>query len=106
MLKEDLFRMRDAIDQYYADKNKWPSRLDDLVSDGYIREVPIDPITKSKDTWQAVNAEPNVNDATAEPRHLRREERIGRRPRWTAPATPTGTDDAGSKPTGFERAAR
>jgi len=67
VLKEDLFRMRDAIDQYYADRNKYPSSLDDLVSDGYLREVPIDPMTQSKDSWQPVNAEANVNDATAEP---------------------------------------
>ena len=51
-LKENLFRMRDAMDQFYADKNKWPSDLAELVSEGYIREVPTDPITKSKDTWQ------------------------------------------------------
>ena len=67
VLKEDLFRMRDAIDQYYADKMKYPSGLDDLVTDGYLREIPVDPFTNSKDTWQAVNAEPNVNDATAQP---------------------------------------
>ena len=67
VLKEDLFRMRDAIDQYYADKNKYPASLDDLVSDGYLREIPIDPITQSKDTWQPVNAEANVNDTTAMP---------------------------------------
>lgn len=67
VLKEDLFRMRDAIDQYYADKNKYPSSLDDLVSDGYLREIPVDPLTQSKDTWQTVNAEANVNDTTAIP---------------------------------------
>jgi len=67
VLKEDLFRMRDAIDQYYADRNKYPASLDDLVSEGYLREVPIDPMTQSKDTWQPVNAEANVNDTTAEP---------------------------------------
>ncbi|MCC7034971.1 MAG: general secretion pathway protein GspG [Acidobacteria bacterium] len=67
VLKEDLFRMRDAIDQYYADKSKYPSSLDDLVTDGYLREIPVDPITQSKDTWQVVNQEPNVNDATAQP---------------------------------------
>ncbi len=67
VLKEDLFRMRDAIDQYYADRNKYPASLDDLVSEGYMREVPIDPMTQSKDTWQPVNAEANVNDTTAEP---------------------------------------
>jgi general secretion pathway protein G len=67
VLKEDLFRMRDAIDQYYADRNKYPSSLDDLVSEGYLREVPIDPMTQSKDTWQPINAEANVNDTTPEP---------------------------------------
>jgi general secretion pathway protein G len=67
VLKEDLFRMRDAIDQYYADKNKYPSSLEDLVTDGYLREIPVDPFTNSKDTWQPVNAEANVTDTTAQP---------------------------------------
>jgi len=67
VLKEDLFRMRDAIDQYYADRNKYPSSLDDLVSDGYLREIPIDPMTQSKDTWQTVNAEAGVNDTSPIP---------------------------------------
>ncbi len=62
MLKENLFRMRDAIDQFYADKTKYPAGLDDLVSEGYIREVPKDPITKSKDTWQTTAAEPDANN--------------------------------------------
>jgi general secretion pathway protein G len=62
VLKEDLFRMRDAMDQYYADKNKWPSDLADLVSSGYIREIPNDPITGSKDTWQTKAAEPDPNN--------------------------------------------
>src|SRR5688500_16340757 len=66
-LKEDLFRMRDAIDQYYADKNKYPSNLEDLVSDGYLREIPKDPITDSADTWQTENAEPDPSNAAAEP---------------------------------------
>jgi general secretion pathway protein G len=67
VLKEDLFRMRDAIDQYYADKSKYPSSLEDLVSEGYLREIPVDPMTQSRDTWQPVNAEANMNDVTAEP---------------------------------------
>lgn len=62
VLKENLFRLRDAIDQYYADKTKYPSGLDDLVSEGYIREVPVDPMTKSKDTWQTTPAEPDANN--------------------------------------------
>jgi general secretion pathway protein G len=67
VLKEDLFRMRDAIDQYYADKNKYPASLQDLVSEGYLREIPKDPITDSADTWQTENAEPDPNNVSAEP---------------------------------------
>ena len=62
VLKENLFRMRDAMDQFYADKNKWPADLAELVSEGYIREVPTDPITKSKDTWQTTQAQPDANN--------------------------------------------
>jgi general secretion pathway protein G len=61
-LKENLFRMRDAMDQFYADKNKWPADLAELVSEGYIREIPVDPTTKSKDTWQTKAAEPDANN--------------------------------------------
>jgi len=64
-LKEDLFRMRDAMDQFYADKNKWPSDLAELVSEGYIRELPEDPMTSSKDTWQTENAEPDPNNPSS-----------------------------------------
>jgi general secretion pathway protein G len=67
VLRTDLFRMRDAIDQYYADKNKYPSSLDSLVSDGYMRKIPEDPITKSADTWQTEPAEPDPSNPTAEP---------------------------------------
>jgi general secretion pathway protein G len=67
VLKTDLFRMRDAIDQYYADKNKYPASLDALVTDGYLRKIPEDPITKSADTWQTVPAEPDPANPTAEP---------------------------------------
>ena len=66
VLKTDLFQMRDAIDQYYADKNQWPSTLDALVSEGYLRKLPEDPFTKSATTWQTVPAEPDPNNPTAE----------------------------------------
>src|SRR5580765_4728785 len=65
-LKDDLFKMRDAIDQYYADKNQWPSALDALVSEGYLRKLPEDPFTKSASTWQTVPAEPDPNNPSAE----------------------------------------
>ena len=66
VLKEDLFRLRDAIDQYYADKGQYPGTLEALVSDGYVRKIPEDPFTKSNTSWQAVPAEPDPNNPIAE----------------------------------------
>jgi general secretion pathway protein G len=66
VLKENLFRMRDAIDQYYADKQRYPASLQDLVSDGYLRAIPEDPMTQSADTWQTILAEPDPNNPTGE----------------------------------------
>jgi general secretion pathway protein G len=66
-LRTDLFRMRDAIDQYYADKAKYPASLDALVSDGYMRQIPRDPITQSSDTWQTVPAEPEPGNTSTDP---------------------------------------
>ena len=51
-LKEDLHVMRNAIDTYTMDKNKAPQSLDDLVQSGYLKDIPVDPMTHSKDTWQ------------------------------------------------------
>ena len=62
VLKEDLFRMRDAIDQFYADKNEYPDSLESLVTDGYLRNVPEDPLTGSTSTWQTIEAEPSLDD--------------------------------------------
>ncbi|MEO7190808.1 MAG: type II secretion system protein [Vicinamibacterales bacterium] len=56
-LRSDLYLMRDAIDQYYADKAKYPESLDVLVSEHYLRTVPKDPITNATDTWQTVAAD-------------------------------------------------
>jgi len=59
--------MRDAIDQYYADKNQYPSGLDALVSEGYMRAVPKDPFTNSTSSWQTVPSEPDAANPTALP---------------------------------------
>src|SRR5947207_5032980 len=66
VLRDDLFKIRDAIDQYYADKNQYPESLDALVSEGYIRAVPKDPITKSESTWQTTPSEPDPSNPTAQ----------------------------------------
>lgn len=51
VLKEDLHVLRNAIDSYTADKQKAPQSLDDLVQEGYLKSIPEDPMTHSKDTW-------------------------------------------------------
>ena len=51
VLKEDLQVLRAAIDSYTMDKQKAPQSLDDLIQDGYLREIPQDPMTHSKETW-------------------------------------------------------
>ncbi len=53
-LKEDLFILRDVIDQYYADNAKYPQALNDLVERRYLRRIPKDPITGSAETWALV----------------------------------------------------
>ena len=57
VLKEDLFRLRDAIDQYFADRSEYPASLEALVSGQYLRSVPEDPFTASNTTWQTIMAE-------------------------------------------------
>jgi len=52
VLHDDLFQLRSLIDQYTLDKQQAPQSLDDLVSAGYLRALPVDPITHSSTTWQ------------------------------------------------------
>jgi general secretion pathway protein G len=56
VLKEDLYRFRDLIDQYYADKGRYPASLEALVEDGYLRQIPNDPMTGAAN-WVIVAAE-------------------------------------------------
>ena len=64
-LREDLFQMRKAIDEYYADKQKYPSSLDALVSEKYLREIKPDPFTQTVD-WQTTMSEPDAANPSAE----------------------------------------
>jgi general secretion pathway protein G len=66
-LRSNLFFMRDAIDQYYADKGKYPESLEALVSESYIRQVPQDPFTNSTTTWQTVQAEATPGTVSTSP---------------------------------------
>jgi len=65
VLQENLFQLRDMIDQYYIDKGQYPPTLDGLVEDGYLRKLPADPITRAPD-WLEVFAEPDP-DRPGEP---------------------------------------
>ena len=67
VLKENLFRMRDAIDQYYADKNAYPPTLEALVTDKYLRAIPNDPFTLTAETWQTVLSELDPANPSAQP---------------------------------------
>ena len=64
-LKEDLFMLRDVIDQYFADKGKYPDTLQTLVEDGYIRRIPVDPFTGTDQTWTVEHAEASDEDPDA-----------------------------------------
>ena len=57
VLKNNLRTIRDVLDQFYGDKGHYPSSLETLVKDGYLRAIPIDPITKRSDTWVLVREE-------------------------------------------------
>lgn len=56
-LKQTLFNMRDVIDQYRADRGKYPQAIAEVVSAGYLRQMPSDPFTRSTTTWQEIPSE-------------------------------------------------
>ena len=66
VLKQDLKEMREAIDAYHADKNKWPVAIEALATEKYIRQVPVDPITNATD-WSTTPSEPDPTNPLDEP---------------------------------------
>jgi general secretion pathway protein G len=66
VLKENLFRLRDLIDQYYVDKGQYPPSLETLVEQGYLRKMPEDPMTRAAD-WMPVFAEPDPDRPAEQP---------------------------------------
>lgn len=65
VLRDDLNQMRKMLDQYAADKGKLPQSLDDLVSEKYLREIPIDPITREKDWTTLTGEDPGATDGAS-----------------------------------------
>jgi general secretion pathway protein G len=66
VLRTDLRTFRDVIDQYYADKGKYPETLEALVEEEYMRKIPVDPMTKSADTWVPQYEEPDLEEIPPE----------------------------------------
>jgi len=60
VLSENLYQLRDMIDQYYIDKGQYPQSLEALAEEGYLRKLPVDPFTGSPD-WEPVFAEPDAD---------------------------------------------
>lgn len=62
VLKENLFILRKLLDQYAMDKGKYPGSLQTLVQEGYLRTIPVDPMTRSAETWVEVREVPSLED--------------------------------------------
>jgi len=67
VLLNNLFTIRNMIDEYTVDKQKAPESLQDLVSEGYLRQVPQDPITNSNQTWKTIMEETAVSGSSGTP---------------------------------------
>jgi len=67
VLKNNLFTLRTVIDEYTYDKQKAPQALEDLVREGYLRDVPVDPMTGSNTTWQVEMEEAMTSVSQTEP---------------------------------------
>lgn len=62
VLKEDLYQIRSCIDQHLADHGEYPGGLEELVEAGYLRKIPVDPITKSDGTWGTEQVDPETDE--------------------------------------------
>ena len=67
LLRNNLFTLRNMIDEYTIDKQKAPQTLDDLVSEGYLRQVPIDPIVGSSTAWKLIMEDATTSTNQTEP---------------------------------------
>jgi general secretion pathway protein G len=67
LLRSNLFTLRTMIDEYTVDKQKAPQSLTDLVSEGYLRDVPVDPITGSNTSWKVIMEDATTSVSQTEP---------------------------------------
>ena len=66
VLKEDIFQLNHCLEQFRADKGKYPTAIGQLRDQGYIRDIPVDPMTQSKDTWSTEFETPDADNPDAE----------------------------------------
>ena len=67
VLREELYNFATTIDQFCADQGKYPDSLQELVDKGYLRDIPKDPFTGSKETWVTVPPPPPPPDSGSQP---------------------------------------
>ena len=67
VLKNNLLSLRTTIDEYTYDKQKAPQTLQDLVSEGYLRQIPVDPLTGTADSWKTIQEDPQNSVSQNEP---------------------------------------
>jgi len=66
VLKQQLYTMRDVIDQYFVDKGKYPDDLQALVTENYVRQIPVDPMTGTGDSWEIEMSEADPQNPEAD----------------------------------------
>ena len=66
VLKEDLFQLNHSLEQYQADRGKYPTSIGQLRDEKYLREIPVDPMTQSKDTWVTEYESPDQDNPDSE----------------------------------------
>jgi general secretion pathway protein G len=67
VLKEDLFQLNHCLEEYQADRGKYPTSINQLFEEKYVRAIPVDPMTNSDSTWVAEFEAPDPDDPDAEP---------------------------------------
>lgn len=66
VLKEDLFQFNHSLEQFRVDKGKYPASIDALREQGYLREIPADPMTQSRETWTTDYESPDPDNPDSE----------------------------------------
>lgn len=102
VLQENLYGIRSAIDQYYADQGKYPDKLEDLTNRKYLRAIPRDPFTKSNETWLTIPPPADLPPDTAETSSLPANTGVVALPQGMIYDVQSGSDLVGSNGTPYK----